>query len=104
MTTKEQLRQLIREKAGDERMRIAELNKKISTDLKKLLKPASHYLNDIEGLFLTPETLRHPPHSARERSRWFSKAEAVLQRAVTHRKWVEGLVKKYGPDARTFGG
>jgi predicted DNA-binding protein len=91
----------IREKVREERARLSELNKQIGTDLKKQMKPASHYLDDVEGFFLAPEVLRRLSES--EWARWLRNAETVLRRAVVHRKWVEGLIKKYGPDARTFG-
>ena len=87
----------------EERALLSELNKQIGADLKKQMKPASYYLDDVEGLFLAPEVLRHPPRSESEWARWLGNAEAVLHRAVVHRKWIEGLIKKHGPDARTFG-
>jgi hypothetical protein len=93
----------IRAKIRDERALLSALNKQVNADLKKLLKPASHYLDDVEGFFLAPEALRHPPRAASEWAKWLGDAEAVLRRAVVHRKWIEGLVKKYGADARTFG-
>jgi predicted DNA-binding protein len=93
----------IREKVREERAPLAALSKQIGADLKKQMKPASHYLDDVEGFFLAPEVLRHPPRSESEWARWLGNAEGVLRRAVVHRKWVEGLIKKYGPDARTFG-
>jgi predicted DNA-binding protein len=93
----------IRHKVRRERTLVSELSKQIGADLKTQLKPASHYLNDVEGFFLAPEVLRQR-RSESEWARRLGNAETVLRRAVTHRKWVGGLIKKYGPDARTFGG
>jgi hypothetical protein len=93
----------IREKVSGGRAQLSELNKQVGADLKKQMKPASHYLDDVEGFFLAPEVLRHRPRSESEWARWLGNAEAVLRRAVVHRKSIEGLIAKYGPDARTFG-
>lgn len=92
-----------REKIRGERATIADLDGRISADLKKLLKPASCFLSDAEG-WLSPEVLRHPPRSESEWARWLSFVEGILDRAITHRKWVEGLIATHGPDARVIGG
>lgn len=93
----------IRAKVRDERARLSELNKQISADLKKMLKPASSHLDDAEG-WLSPQVLRHPPRSDNEMARWLRFVAGILDRAVTHRKWVEAAIKKYGADARLIGG
>jgi hypothetical protein len=94
----------IRAKARDERALLAALSKQVGTDLKKLMKPASEFLDEVEGYFLAPSVLRHPERSEREWSYWLGNAEIVLRRAVAHRKLIEGYVKKFGPDARVVGG
>jgi len=94
----------IREKVREERALLSELNKQIGTDLKKLMKPASDFLDDVEGFFLPPSVLRHHPRSEREWAYWLGNAETVLRHAVAHRKVIEGYVKKFGTDARVFGG
>lgn len=60
----------IREKVREERALLSELNKQIGADLKKQMKPASYYLDDVEGVFLAPEVLRHPPRLESEWARW----------------------------------
>lgn len=93
----------IRAKVRDERAQLTELNKQISTDLKKMLKPATLHLNDAEG-WLSPQVLKHPPRSDGEMARWLRFVEGNLDRAIKHREWVEAAIKKYGPDARLIGG
>jgi len=34
---------------------------------------------------------------------WLDFMESVLDRAIKHRKWVQGFIKKLGPDARVVG-
>ena len=93
----------IRAKVREERARLSDLNGRVSADLKRLMQPASSHLDDAEG-FLLPQFLRHPPRSEREMAKWLDFVEGVLDRAITHRKWVEGFIKKFGPDARVVGG
>lgn len=88
----------IRATISQERARISELNATISADLKSYLKLASGQLNDAEG-WLAPEALRHPPRSPREMARWLDFVEGILGRAIKHRRAVEALIKKHGPDA-----
>jgi hypothetical protein len=94
----------IRAKVRDERALLSALSKQVGADLKKLMKPASDSLDDVEGFFLAPSVLRHPPRSEREWAKWLGNAETVLRRAVAHRKVIEGYVKKFGPDARVIHG
>jgi hypothetical protein len=93
----------IRAKVSDERALLAALSKAVGTDLKKLMKAASEFLDEVEGFFLAPSVLRQP-RSEREWAYWLGNAETVLRRAVAHRKVIEGYVKKFGPDARVVGG
>jgi hypothetical protein len=102
MTIPEKRIAAIHDKIRGERTTIADLNSRISADLKKLLKPASGLLNDAEG-WLAPEVLRHPPRSEREWAKWLSFVEGILNHAIAFRKSVEALIKTHGPDARTFG-
>jgi hypothetical protein len=92
----------IRAKVREERALLSDLNDRIGDDLKKLMKPASSHLDDAEG-FLLPEFLRHPTRSESEMAKWLHFVESILDRAIEHRKWVEGFVKKFGPDARVVG-
>jgi hypothetical protein len=102
-TTNDKRIAAIRAKVREERALLSELNGEISADLKKLLKPASFHLDDTEG-WLSPEVLRHPPGSDREMAKWLIFVEGILDRAIKHRKWVEGLIRKFGADARVVGG
>jgi hypothetical protein len=92
----------IREKIAAERALLSDLNRRVGADLKKLFEPASDFLTDAEG-WLTPQVLKHPPRSEREWARWLGFVEQILGYAVAHRKRVEALVKKYGPNARVVG-
>jgi hypothetical protein len=94
---------VIREKAREEHALLSGLNDRIGADLKKLLQPASFHLDDVEG-FLLPQFLGHPHRSEREMAKWLDFVEGILDRAIKHRKWVEGFIKKFGPDARVVGG
>ena len=37
-------------------------------------------------------------------AKWLDFVENILDRAIKHRKWVEGFIKKFGSDARVVGG
>jgi hypothetical protein len=93
----------IRTKVREERSLLSNLNDRIGADLKNLMQPASSHLDDAEG-FLLPEFLQRPPRSESEMAKWLDFVESILDRAVNHRKWVEGFIKKFGPDARVVGG
>jgi hypothetical protein len=56
--------QRIRAKVEEERKLLGKLERTlISSDLKQLLKPAHHALDDVEGYFLDPKILGHPPRT-----------------------------------------
>jgi hypothetical protein len=92
----------LRAKSRDERARVAELNGKLC-DLKQSLVPASHQLDDVDQFFLGAEILSQP-RTPQELARWLRHADAVFKRAVEAREYVEGLVRKFGPDARVISG
>jgi hypothetical protein len=94
----------LRTKVQQERAILSDLNNLVSRDLKTLAKSASFLLDDVDGFFLAPSVLRHPPRTDNEMMKWLDNAETVLDRAIKHRKWVESLVKKFGPNARFTGG
>jgi hypothetical protein len=54
----------------------------------------------VEGFFLAPEVLRHPPRNEQQMAEWLGHAGNVLRRAVEHREQIERLTKEYGPDAK----
>jgi hypothetical protein len=93
----------IRAKVREERAALSEMSSKVSADVKRLMKPASQWLDDVEGFFLDRKVLNEPRTPA-ALARWLDNADRVLRQAIQHRKYVEGLVKKCGPDARIVGG
>jgi hypothetical protein len=95
--------EVIRAKVREERAALSEISRKVSADLKRLIKPAAHRLDDVEGFFLDRKILSEP-RTAAALSRWLDNADRVLRQAIQHRKYVEGLVKKFGPDARIVAG
>ena len=50
----------------------------VSPDIQKLLKPASNLLDDVEGFFLAPEVMQHPPRSEQQMAEWLGHAANVL--------------------------
>jgi hypothetical protein len=85
--------------AGDPR--IVDLRARVRPGrVQKLLKPASNLLDDVEGFFLAPEVLRHPPRNEQQMAEWLGHAGNVLRRAVEHREQIKRLTKEYGPDAK----
>jgi hypothetical protein len=92
----------IRAKARDERTLLSELSTQVSADLKRLVKSALFHLDDVEGFFLNSKILREP-RTASALARWLDHAETVLARAIQGRKHIQGLVRKFGPNARIVG-
>jgi hypothetical protein len=93
----------IRAKAREERAALSEISSKVSADLKRLIKPAVHRLDDVEGFFLDQKMLSEP-RTAAALARWLDNADGVLRQTIQHRKYVEALVKKFGRGARIVGG
>jgi hypothetical protein len=91
--------QQIRSKVAAERAVVAELNAKLSDSYikKNMLGQATNRLNDAETY------LRHAlkPSTPPDFAMWIAAAELTLQIAAQHRKDVEHIVAKYGPDAQT---
>jgi hypothetical protein len=94
----------MRTKVSEERKLIAMLNR-IVTDqnLKRLLRPASHSLDEIESFFLDAKVL-HEERTPAALARWLREAEKMLQRAEQQRKSFELIIKKFGPNARLIAG
>jgi hypothetical protein len=92
----------LRANSRDERARIAVLSTKLG-DLKQSLEPASSLLDDVDLFFLGHEVLSQP-RTPQALALWLSQADRMFKIAVDVRKNVEGLVKKFGPDARVIGG
>ena len=68
----------LRARVRDERALLAELSARVSPDIQKLLKPASNLLDDVEGFFLAPEVMQHPPRSEQQMAEWLGHAAYVL--------------------------
>ena len=98
----EQHIEALRAKSREERARVGELNAKLG-DLKQVLVPASHLLDDVDQFFLGAEILRQP-RTPQELAQWLRHADEIFKRAVEARQYVKGLVKKFGYDARVIGG
>jgi len=92
----------MRTKVREERERLSEMSDNLSADLKRVLKPASFRLDDVENFFVDRKILAEPRPAA-QLARWLGHAETALRQAIQHRKYVEDLVKKFGPNARMVG-
>ena len=92
----------IRMKVIEERAGLAALSGQL-TDLKELLKPCHRLLDDVDHFFLDDKTLSEPRAPA-ALSAWLDQTEFVLQRASRQREYIEGLVRKFGPNARLIRG
>jgi hypothetical protein len=90
----------LRAKVRDERALLAELSARVSPEIQKLLKPASNLLDDVEGFFLAPEVLRHPPRKSNNWPNGSAMPATCCGRAVEHREQIEQLTKEHGPDAK----
>jgi hypothetical protein len=96
--------QQIKAKAREERKLLSKLERTLtSPDLKQLLKPALHALDDVEGYFLDPKVLGDPPRTSSEMARWLGGAERVLHGAMLIRQRAEKVIKKRGPNAKIIG-
>jgi hypothetical protein len=97
--------QRIKAKVREERKLLSKLEHSFTdADLRQLLKPALHYLDDVEGYFLDPKVLNDPPRTGAQMARWLGGAERVLHGAMLLRERAERLIKKHGPDAKIVGG
>jgi hypothetical protein len=93
--------QRIKVKVREERKLLSKLERTlINPDLKQLLKPALHALDDVEGYFLDPKVIGNPPRTSAEMAKWLGGAERVLHGAMLSRQRAEKILKKYGPDAK----
>jgi hypothetical protein len=95
----------IRTKVLEERKLLSKLEHTLTNpDLKQLLRPALHALDDVEGYFLDPKVLEHPSRTSAQMARWLGAAERVLHGAMLLRQRAEKIVKKHGADAKIVGG
>ena len=85
----------LRVKARSERTLLSELNDQLGNDLRQLIRPASQLLDDVDML-TGADFLQEP-------AKYLQQIEAVFHHAVDHRKYIESLLKKYGPDAKLVG-
>jgi hypothetical protein len=94
----------IRSKVRDEQALISKLSSTISDpNLKRLLRPTSRLLSDVENYFLDAKLLKEERPSPAF-ARWHREAERMLQLAMQQRKSFELIVKKFGADARLISG
>jgi hypothetical protein len=94
----------IRSRVREERELLSKLNRTVTdSNLKRLLSPTSHSLDDVEGFFLDAKILQEERSSAAW-ARWLREAEKVLRRATQQRESFELIIKKFGPDARLISG
>ena len=100
--TAEQRIKAIRLKVVEERAALGALNEKL-TDLKELLRPCHNLLDDIDHFFLDKAILAEP-RTPVALSKWLDQTEFVLQRSIRQRDYVEGLVLKFGANARIVRG
>jgi hypothetical protein len=92
----------IRSKIKSERASLSHLNGQISDHyLKQQLKTASNLLDDVEGLFL-PSKIVEESRTADQWANWLECANSPLKHARHLREHVEVIVRKFGPDARSF--
>lgn len=92
----------LRSKAKAERELISNLNASLNdVYLKQQLTNASNLLDDVERFFLDEHILQEPRSTA-EWSYWLSGADRALQHAVQFREYVEGIIRQFGPDVRSF--
>jgi hypothetical protein len=92
----------LRSRANAERELTSKLNASVSDPyLSQQLKNASNLLDDVERFFLDEHILQEP-RSPAEWSYWLSGTDKALQHAVQFREYVEGIIRQFGPDVRTF--
>ena len=90
----------IRSRVREERQLISKLNGTvIDASLKRLLRPASHLLDDVENFFLDVKILQEERTPA-ALAKWLREAERILQLASQQRRSFELVIKKFGPNAR----
>jgi hypothetical protein len=94
----------IRSRVREERELLSKLNRTVTdSNLKRLLRPTAHRLDDVEGFFLDAKILQEERTPAAW-ARWLREAEKVLRRAIQERESFELIVKKFGPNARLISG
>ena len=94
----------IRSKVREERELISNLESTVTDqNLRRLLRPATHLLDKVEGFFLNPKILQED-RTPGALAKWLREGEKMLQLAVQQRKSFELIIKKFGPNARLISG
>jgi hypothetical protein len=82
-----------------ERDLIANLTSTVTDqNLRRLLRPASHLLDKVEGFFLNPQILQEDRNPV-ALAKWLREADRVVQLATQQRKSFELIIKKFGSNA-----
>ena len=90
----------IRFTVREERQLISKLNGSVTdASLKRLLRPASYLLDNVENFFLDAKILQEERTPA-ALAKWLREAERILQLASQQRRSFELIIKKFGPNAR----
>jgi hypothetical protein len=88
----------IRADVRAERTKVSELDRNLTSKyLKARLREVSGLLDDVEGWLATPIDRRTAVDSAS----WLDFVDSILDMAVQRRQYVQGLVKRFGPDVET---
>jgi hypothetical protein len=94
----------IRSRVRQERDLISNLTNTVTDqNLRRLLRPASHLLDKVEGFFLNPQFLRED-RTPVALAKWLREADRVVQLATQQRKSFELIIKKFGSNARLIAG
>jgi hypothetical protein len=94
--------QQIQSRVEAERAHLSALDAQIKDQyLRRNLEEATHWLDDVENVFL--RSARQQERTPDAFTRWLSYAEQPLAWAIARRKELEEIVAKYGPNAQTIG-
>lgn len=91
----------IREEIAAARADFDNLDRQLGPDLRGSLVSAKHKLDEVESLFLSPETLSEPRTDA-AMLRWLAHAHPHLEHARAIIRQVGEQMRKYGPDAKVI--
>ena len=91
----------IQSKAKAERAEVSALDGQLSdAGLRQLLKQATFWLDDAEGLLIRYALKATTPANV---AMWINQAEVTFQMAVQRRKFIQQVLATYGPNAVSIG-
>jgi hypothetical protein len=94
----------IRSRVRQERDLISKLTSTVTDqNLRRLLRPASHLLDKVEGFFLNPQILQED-RTPVALAKWLREADRLVQLATQQRKSFELIIKKFKSNARLIAG